>query len=290
MTTFQEAFDAAEAEVGGEVAPEVDPIEDGGQVADGSEVGSDATTEPAEFDINQYGDQVVRIKVDGQEQLVPLKDLPNGYQRQADYTRKTQELAAERQRLQAAETLARAYEHNPVETIKFLAQQQGISLAEAKAQAEAATGEQDDSWANEQYHDPRIDKVLSWMEQQQETAALQEAQSALDVELSRLGSMYGDRFDANEVVARALQMQTTDLEGVFKTIAFDRMFAEQQAHGDLAARHQQADAKATAAKSQLADTVASGESFAGAGGPASAPITTVAAALEAALAGSNFDF
>jgi len=289
VTTFQEAFDAAEAEVGGEVnAPEVDPAAEGGQVADGSEVGSEAT-EPTEFDLAQYGDHVVRVKVDGVEQLVPLKDLPNGYQRQADYTRKTQELAADRQRLQAAETLARAYENDPVRTVKFLAEQQGISLAEAKAQAEAA-GEQDESWANEQYHDPRIDGVLSWVEQQREAQELQTAQSELDVELSRLGSLYGEHFDANEVIATALQYQTTDLEGVFKALAFDRMFAQQQAQGDLAARQQAQDAQVTAAKSQLAGTVASGESFAGAGGPASAPITTVAAALEAALADSGFDF
>ena len=35
------------------------------------------------------------VKIDGVEQLVPLEELQNGYQRQADYTRKTQELARE---------------------------------------------------------------------------------------------------------------------------------------------------------------------------------------------------
>ena len=37
------------------------------------------------------------VKVDGVEQLVSLDELQNGYQRQADYTRKTQELARERE-------------------------------------------------------------------------------------------------------------------------------------------------------------------------------------------------
>lgn len=40
-----------------------------------------------------------RVKVDGQELDVPETELLNGYMRQADFTRKTQELAAERERI-----------------------------------------------------------------------------------------------------------------------------------------------------------------------------------------------
>ena len=39
------------------------------------------------------------VKIDGAEHQVSLNELRDGYQRQADYTRKTQELATERQRL-----------------------------------------------------------------------------------------------------------------------------------------------------------------------------------------------
>ena len=39
------------------------------------------------------------VKIDGEEHRVSLEELQNGYQRQADYTRKTQELASERERL-----------------------------------------------------------------------------------------------------------------------------------------------------------------------------------------------
>lgn len=40
--------------------------------------------------------QTYKVKVDGQELEVPLDELLNGYQRQADYSRKTQEVAAMR--------------------------------------------------------------------------------------------------------------------------------------------------------------------------------------------------
>ena len=36
------------------------------------------------------------VKIGGEEQQVTLEELQNGYQRQADYTRKTQEIATER--------------------------------------------------------------------------------------------------------------------------------------------------------------------------------------------------
>merc|ERR1712224_646361 len=40
--------------------------------------------------------QLYTIKVDGEEQEVTLEELQNGYSRQRDYTRKTQELAQQR--------------------------------------------------------------------------------------------------------------------------------------------------------------------------------------------------
>jgi hypothetical protein len=56
----------------------------------------------------QEKDPVYRVKIDGEEQEVPLSELVKGYQRQADYTRKTQRLADERRKLQEVETEAAA--------------------------------------------------------------------------------------------------------------------------------------------------------------------------------------
>ena len=41
------------------------------------------------FDIDQFKDSHVRVKVDGEELIVPLSEAVAGYQRNADYTRKT---------------------------------------------------------------------------------------------------------------------------------------------------------------------------------------------------------
>ena len=45
--------------------------------------------------------QLYTIKVDGEEQQVTLEELQNGYSRQRDYTRKTQELAQQRKAIEA---------------------------------------------------------------------------------------------------------------------------------------------------------------------------------------------
>lgn len=48
-------------------------------------------------------DYKVTVKINGEDVEVPLSELKNGYQRQADYTKKTQELAGQRNELQQKE-------------------------------------------------------------------------------------------------------------------------------------------------------------------------------------------
>lgn len=282
MVTFQEAFDAAEAE-SDDTTLASDPVEDGQVEAEGQ---ASEVDEPSYFDLDQYGDQLVKIKVDGEELEVPIRELPNGYMRQSAFTQKTQALAAERERLQAAETLAEAYERDPLGTVKFLAQHNGLTLAQAQAQAEAAVAEQEDGWAATEQQDPRIAAI----EAQLADINQRDARTELERNLASLGSLYGDDFDPNEVVTRAVQLGTTDLEGTFMRIMGERTYARQSAEREVAQRTAEQEAQRTAAKAQLASTVSSASSAAGAGAQGSAPIKTVAEALETALAETGFDF
>ena len=60
------------------------------------------TLEPEQdiFDYTEVGDKFVKLQVDGQEVVVPVKEALAGYQRQADYTRKTQELSEQRKQME----------------------------------------------------------------------------------------------------------------------------------------------------------------------------------------------
>lgn len=62
----------------------------------------------------------ITVTIDGAEVEVTLDELRNGYLRQSDYTRKTQGVAAERQRLAAMAQLADALQADPAGTITAL--------------------------------------------------------------------------------------------------------------------------------------------------------------------------
>ena len=128
------------------------------------------------------------IKVDGEQQQVSLEELQNGYQRQADYTRKTQELASERQRLQQAETIVSALEADPHGTLAALGNALGV---------EDTPVPRDDtsSWEDE---DPTAQRVAH-LEAQVARQAQTHRKQALDKEVSRLKGQYGN-FDEQVTV------------------------------------------------------------------------------------------
>ena len=81
----------------GRFASEDEPDPDGGE-EELEELEADAEDEGEEIeDEDDEDDPLVSVKIDGEEQEIKLSELRNGYQRQADYTRKTQELSQQRQ-------------------------------------------------------------------------------------------------------------------------------------------------------------------------------------------------
>lgn len=203
-----------------EYTPEVDPVIDGQVEFDG-----ETATEEVEYDyfnVDEFGDKYVKLSVSGDEVEVPLKEAISGYQRQADYTRKTQELADQRKELAFAQAIQEALDNNPSETIALLQQHYGVM--------------QEDEFFNE-------DEFLDPVEQQYRTLdsrirAFEEAQALQELEqtVSSLQNRYGEIFDANEVVAKALAIGSTDLEAVFKQIAFDKVLTQRSAQNDYQAQ------------------------------------------------------
>ena len=74
-----------------EVAPE---LESEGQAAAAGEIESLSEQEIEMLPVDEYGDKYVAVQVNGEEVRVPLKEALSGYQRQADYTRKTRNSAS----------------------------------------------------------------------------------------------------------------------------------------------------------------------------------------------------
>ena len=171
------------------------------------------TTEPTEVDTSEVSAEAVTepegtyvVKIDGEEQQVSLNELQDGYQRQADYTRKTQELAEERQRLSQAEAIASALETDPSGTIAALSSAFGV---EDNLPVNSGT-EYDSETVDE---DPNA-KRLAQLEAQVARQAQVQRQQALEKEVAGLKRKYGE-FDAAELFRHALTNKIPNLDAAY---------------------------------------------------------------------------
>lgn len=215
------------------------------------------------FDYTEYADKNVRIKVDGEEVVVPLSEAVAGYQRQADYTRKTQELASQREQMQFAVAIQEALQQDPAGTIQLLQTHFG------------GVAPQNEPVAEPDFTDPlerqiwEIDQKVQQMEQFR-------AEQQLHAEISRLQSKYED-FDPQTVVFEALKSGSDDLEAVYKQMAFDKLYIQQQAQRKVAQEEQQVvQAKRDAA------VVSGGSTQAASAVDTTGPVTSLRDAWEAA--------
>jgi len=227
----------------------------------------------------------VRVKVDGQDEEVPLREALSGYSRTADYTRKTQELAQQRQQAEYALTLERALQSQPAETLRILAQQYGVDFGQQAAPSRESSYEDED---DNPYADP-TERRIAQLERQNQTLAQQweerQANEHLRTTVGQLQQRYQlSQDDVREVVSSALErgMGPDSFEMIWKNIAFDRAMTVQQQH---AARQAAANQQRQAAGQNAQQLIGNGGSATRAGtspAPANAGPMTIAEAFEQA--------
>ena len=104
----QTANEETEATVDEEVVEDTEEAEEVEEEAPEEEGQAEEETEEEveeeEFDVVAEEDLKYTIKVDGEELEVGIEELKNGYQRQADYTRKSQALAEQRKETEAIQS------------------------------------------------------------------------------------------------------------------------------------------------------------------------------------------
>ena len=220
---------------------------DSGQV-EGEVVGQEEFSEPSYFNADEYANHRVRLPVNGEEIEVPLSEALAGYQRQADYTRKTQEIAEQRKEVQFASAIQQALQNDPAGTIQLLTEHYGLGQQQAS--------EEDDLYADPS--ERQLRQLESRVRSFEEAQAMQE----LEKTIGSLQSKYGEDFDANEVIATALATGNDDLEGIYKQVAFDRLISRQNSNADYVAKQAAAQNAALDAK-RAANVVASGSSAQG---------------------------
>ena len=152
------------------------------------------------------------VKVDGAEQRVSLDELRDGYQRQSDYTRKTQELASERQRLEQAEAIVSSLESDPEGTLKALGDAFGISAIPGENPEVSGS-----MWDTE---DSETTKRLTELEGRVKGYDRLHKKQALEKQVTSLKNKYGD-FDEKELFQHALRNKIGNLEAAITHMRYN---------------------------------------------------------------------
>jgi hypothetical protein len=130
------------------------------------------------------------------------KELGEGWMRQADYTRKTQDLAIQRKEVETATNLMSQLEQNPSGTLQALANSLGVDLVAPSAAP--TTNHQNDDWdtggwdngsSQELSEDPRITKLLAAVETLQSQVgqvAGNQARNSVESELAQVTSKFAE--------------------------------------------------------------------------------------------------
>ena len=212
----------------------------------------DDATDVDEFDFESVKDKTVAVTVNGETFEVPLAELRNGYMRQSDYTRKTQQIAADGEVVRWAKVLQEGFQTNPQGTIQYLAQQFGIGLTN-----------EPDPWQELVENDPSLVPIVDRVRQQEaelaelrreaQTTAQERETAAVRAELNEVQSKYPD-FDPQQVIPVALQ-NGVRLETAYKIWKADQLAnvqVDQEAVAAKAAEIAAKREKARAAKAKVA--------------------------------------
>ena len=155
------------------------------------------------------------IKVDGVEEQVSLNELRDGYQRQADYTRKTQELASERGRLQQAEAIVNSLEADPAGTLAALGDAFGVGGTAAQPTGSV------DPWDEPDPSEQRIASLEARLADQDRLHRRQQVEKQVD----QLKEIYGD-FNAPELYQHALTHKIGNLEAALTHMRYNDVAAK----------------------------------------------------------------
>lgn len=231
--------------------------------------------QPNILDLEQFSDYHVQVG----EDTLSVRELRESGLRQADYTRKTQELAERGRELERAATLDRMLEVNPRGTLEYLARQNGLSIADVESAVRTQSPGQDwldDDPAPSGYNDPIAQRIAAIEERFQREDLDAQYRSAFN----GLRNKFGENFDEKEVAQAAYERGLFDpshMEMVANDLAYRKMRAAQSDATAAAASKQAQSEDSRKQAAAKASAVSAGGSSAGgtvAIPPQTKPLTT----------------
>lgn len=174
------------------------------------------------FDFDSIKDKTVSVTVNGETFEVPLAELRNGYMRQSDYTRKTQQIAAEADMLRWARDLQEAFRVDPAGSVRYLQEQLGISTQDVDPLEDIDPEMQPivaELW--------RTRQELDELRYQTEQINQERVNASVRAELDSMLAKYPD-FDPSQVLPLALE-HGVRMEQAYKLWKADVLVAENAA-------------------------------------------------------------
>lgn len=203
---------------GGADEPDVESVDDADDTVD-EEI--DTPDEPEVQDgigeeawnWEEYADQLVPRTVNGETEMVPLKEAIEGSMRHADYTRKTQEIAEQAKAAKWAAEMQNALARDPRGTLESIAQAYGLLDPQPERNQQGSDGLSLDDldedirpWAERSM---RAEQEIQQMRQQMQELAMERVKNEVRAEIDQLKSQWGDDFDAEQALQVAAQRNIT---------------------------------------------------------------------------------
>ena len=223
----QTASEVADTPVDEEVVEETEEAEEVEEEApeeegQAEEETEEEVTEEEEFDVVAEEDLKYTIKVDGEELEVGIDELKNGYQRQADYTRKSQALAEQRKETEAIQSERMQLEQERqmyANGLQMLQEQQSAKLKDFESvEWESLKAEDPYQYMikKDEYRDAqeRVNNLVAEQQMVQQEQA-QQAQQArahfVQQEYSRLVESLPEWNDKNSTIKKDIQEYATSV-------------------------------------------------------------------------------
>lgn len=171
-------------------------------------------------------DQTFTIEVNGEPTTVTLEELQAGYLRQADYTRKTTDVANQRKELEPYVAMKQAFDENPAVALETVSTFYGVNQPSQQAPGESQNLWDEPEGTNVMQDDPRI----AQLENQIQALTTNQAAAELDKAAQALVQTYPDA-DTEAVKRHAAVNGFPSLESAYRDLAFterDEAYQAQQ--------------------------------------------------------------
>lgn len=193
--------------------------------------------------------ETYKVTVDGVEREVTLDDLVSNFSKGENYTRKSQELATERERLQFASQIAEALRDDPEQALFQLLNHYRVDPRPWFEQEQGET-EELDPW------EQKVQQLEQYVTSQQEEEFARQVYGEID----RIKTEFkDDALDPDELLDYASDNGITNLEKAYLARWAEKL-VQAQANGKGEAKPSKADEEAERAKRAAAALVESGSS------------------------------